>query len=64
MYSAHKTLVKKLKAANQPWSAIIGVTGHTNKSLFADYEGNDDERAISSIISAESAAVQSSRVCQ
>ena len=30
-HSARKTLVKKLKAANQPRSAIIGVTGHTMK---------------------------------
>ena len=35
-HSARKTLVKKLKAANQPRSAIIGVTGHTNEpALFS-----------------------------
>ena len=57
--------MKKLKAANQPQSAIIGVTGHTNKRSLADYEeGDDNERAISSIISAESTPVQSSRVRQ
>ena len=58
-HSAHKTLVKKLKAANQPRSAIIGVTGHTNE------EGDEKEqRLISSIISAECATTQSSRVRQ
>ena len=35
-HSARKTLVKKLKAANQPWSAIISVTGHTNERSLAD----------------------------
>ena len=30
-HSARKMLVKKLKATNQPCSAIIGVTGHTNE---------------------------------
>ncbi|CAH3149708.1 unnamed protein product, partial [Porites lobata] len=35
-HSARKTLVKKLKAANQPRSAIIGVTGHTNERSLAD----------------------------
>ena len=56
---------EKLKAANQPHSAIIGVTGHTNKRSLADYEeGDDNERAISSIISAEFTPVQSSRVHQ
>ena len=52
-HSARKPLVKKLKAANQPRSAIIGVTGYTNKRSLADYEeGNENEqRLISSIIS-------------
>ena len=36
-HSARKTLVKKLKAANQSRSAIIGVTGHTNERSPADY---------------------------
>ena len=35
-HSARKTLVKKLKAANQPRSPIIGVTGHTNERSLAD----------------------------
>ena len=30
-HSARKTLVKKLKTANQPRSTIIVVTGHTNE---------------------------------
>ncbi|XP_073248371.1 uncharacterized protein [Porites lutea] len=65
-HSARKTLVKKLKAANQPRSAIIGVTGHTNERSLADYEEGDDkeQRLISSIISAECATAQSSRVRQ
>ena len=65
-HSARKTLVKKLKAANQPRSAIIGVTGHTNERSLADYEEGDEkeERLISSIISAECATAQSSRVRQ
>ena len=43
-HSACKLLVKKLKAANQPCSAIIGVTGHTNEHSLADYEeGNENE---------------------
>ena len=50
-----KTLVKKLKASNQPRSAISGVAGHTSeRSLAADYEEAGDEaeqRQISSIIS-------------
>ena len=52
-HSARKTLVKKLKAANQPRSAIIGVTGHTNERSLADYEEGDEneQRLISSIIS-------------
>ena len=37
-HSARKTLVKTLKAANKPRSAIIGVTGHTNERSLADYE--------------------------
>ena len=65
-HSARKTLVMKLKAANQPRSAIIGVTGHTNKRSLADYEEGDEkeQRLISSIISAECATAQSSRVRQ
>ncbi|XP_068727542.1 uncharacterized protein [Montipora capricornis] len=49
-----KTLVKKLKASNQPRSAIIGVTGHTSERSLADYEEGDEaeQRQISSIISA------------
>ena len=41
-HSARKTFVKKLKAANQPRSAIIGVTGHTNERSLADYEEGDE----------------------
>ena len=54
-HSARKTLVKKLKAANQPRSAIIGVTGHTSERSLADYEEGDEneQRLISSIISSE-----------
>ena len=65
-HSARKTLLKKLKAANQPRSAIIGVTGHTNERSLADYEEGDEkeQRLISSIISAECATAQSSRVRQ
>ena len=37
-----KTLVKKLKASNQPRSAIIGVTGHTSEHSLADYEEGDE----------------------
>jgi len=57
-HSARKTLVKKLKAANQPHSAIIGVTGHTNERSLADYEEGDknEQRLISSIISSDSQA--------
>ena len=58
--------MKKLKAANQPRSAIIGVTGHTNERSLADYEeGNEKEqRLVFSIISAECVTAQSSRVRQ
>jgi len=54
-HSARKTLVKKLKAVNQPRSTIIGVTGHTNEHSFADHEeGNENEqRLIFSIISSD-----------
>ena len=64
--SARKTLMKNLKAANQPRSAIISVTGHTNERSLADYEEADEkeQRLISSIISAECAMAQSSRVHQ
>ena len=53
-HSARKTLVKKLEAANQPQSVIIGVIGHTNERSLADYEEGDEkeQRLISSIISA------------
>ena len=53
-HSVRKTLVKKLKASNQPRSAIIGVTGHTSERSLADYEEGDEaeQRQISSIISA------------
>ena len=44
-HSARKTLVKKLKAANQPRSAIIGVTGHTNERSLADYEEGDEKNS-------------------
>ena len=65
-HSARKTLVKKLKTANQPRSAIIGVTVHTNERSLANYEEGDEkeQRLISSIISAECATAQSSRVRQ
>jgi len=45
--------VKKLKAANQPQSAIIGFTGHTNERSLADYEERDENEQglIFSIIS-------------
>ena len=54
-HSARKTLVQKLKAASQPRSAFIGVTGHTSECSLADYEeGNEKEQQlISSIISSE-----------
>ena len=57
-HSSRKTLVKKLKAANQPRSAIIGVTGHTNERSLADYEEGDEseQRLISSIISSDGQA--------
>jgi len=44
--------LKKLKVANQPRSAFIGVTGHTNERSVADYEEGDEnheQRLISSI---------------
>ena len=65
-HSARKILVKKLKAANQPRSVIIGVTGHTNKRSLADNKEGDEkeQRLISSIISAECATAKSSRVRQ
>ena len=52
-HSVRKTLVKKLKASNQPISAIIDVTGHTSERSLADYEEGDEaeQRQISSIIS-------------
>jgi len=52
------TLVKKLKAANQPRAAIIGVTGHTKERSLADYEEGDEneQRLISSIISSDGQA--------
>lgn len=62
-HSARKTLVKKLKAANQPRSAIIGVTGHTNERSLADYEEGDEneQRLISSIISSDGQASTSNQ---
>ena len=53
-HSVRKTLVKKLKASEQPRSAIIGATGHTSERSMADYEEGDEseQRQISSIISA------------
>ena len=52
-HAVRKRLVKKLKASNQPRSAIIGVTGHTSERSLADYEEGDEaeRRQISSIIS-------------
>ena len=52
-HSVRKTLVKKVKASNQPRSAIIRVTGHTSERSLADYEEGDEaeQRQISSIIS-------------
>jgi len=62
-HSARKTLVKKLKAANQPRSAIIGVTGHTNERSLADYEEGDEneQRLISLIISSDGQATMSNQ---
>ncbi|KAK3737414.1 hypothetical protein QZH41_000672 [Actinostola sp. cb2023] len=53
-HTVRKTLVKKLKASNQPRSAIIGVTGHTNERSLIDYEEGDEieQRHISNILSA------------
>ena len=64
-YGACKTLVKKLKAANQPRSAIIGVTGHTNEHSLAVYEEGDEneQRLISSIISSAGQASTSNQRC-
>jgi len=47
--------VKKLKAANQRRSAIIGVTGHTNERSLVDYEKADENEQwlISAIISSD-----------
>ena len=41
-HSAHKTLLKKLKVANQPQarSAISGVTGHANERSLASKKAN------------------------
>ena len=62
-HSARKPLVKKLKAANQPRSAIIGVTGHTKEGSLADYEEGDEneQRLISSIISSDGQASTSNQ---
>ena len=62
-HSTCKTLVKKLKAANQPRSATVGVTGHTNERSLADYEEGDEneQRLISSIISSASQASTSNQ---
>ena len=53
VHSESNTLVNKLKASNQPRSAIIDVTGHTRELSLADYEEGEEaeERQISSIIS-------------
>ena len=52
-HSVRKTLLKTLKASNQPRSAIIGVTGHTSDRSLAGYKEGDEaeQRQISSIIS-------------
>ena len=52
-HSVRKTLMKKLKASNQPRSAINGVTGNTSRRSLAVYEEGDEaeQRQISSIIS-------------
>jgi len=46
-----KTLVKKLKASNQPRSAIIGVTGHSSERSLADSEEGDKSEQRQIIIS-------------
>ena len=53
VHSESNTLVNKLKASNQPRSAIIDVTGHTRELSLADYEEGEEaeERQVSSIIS-------------
>ena len=63
-HSVRKMLVKKLKAANQPRSAVIGITSRTNKRSLADYEEGDekDQRLISSIISSDGQASPTSRL--
>ena len=63
-HSARKMLVKKLKAANQPRSAIIGVTGHTNERSLADYEEGDEneQRLTSTIIISDGQASTSNQV--
>jgi len=63
-HSVRKTLVKKLKASNQPRSAIISVTGHTSERALADYEEGDEaeQQEISSIISSSGGQqIQNSR---
>ena len=53
VHSESNTLVNKLKASNQPRSAIIDVTGHTRELSLVDYEEGEEaeERQVSSIIS-------------
>ena len=65
-HSARETLVRELKPANQPRTAIVGMTGHTNERSAATYEeGDEDEqRAISSTIIAECVTTKYSRVRQ
>ena len=62
-HSARKKQVKKLKAANQPRSALIGVTGHTNERFLPDYEEGDEneQQLISSIISSDGQASTSNQ---
>ena len=49
-HSVRETLVKKLKASNQPRSAIISLTGHTSERSLADYEENSDRSHPSSAL--------------
>ena len=42
VHSESDTLVNKLKASNQPRSAIIDVTGHTRELSLADYEEGEE----------------------
>lgn len=62
-HSTRQMLVKKLKAANQPFSAIIGVAGHTNERSLANYEEGyeNEQRLTSSMISSDGQASTSNR---